>query len=461
MKKFLGLLAALSIFVLSSFFVVAADCTRATDDPIDGDVFYAADYVSELNNLITCVNARAQDVGDIFTGDVTLNGGLLKIFNNYFRLYSDAGTTLKFEVNGANGNTQIQGGGDVTIYSDAATTTKLSIDGATGKTVLGLTEAGQSTNCGITNIGTTFTVTAHDATALSATNPCVIAVRSSTAGGVELTYFTDNATFTHGSSSDTDGNLFGILDANWSSAMPFFLGVVTNGTSKYFTISRLPFNQTGSASSALCQKGDTSCDDQADVMILTTGLTLTSWVDLPITQIGWFQMTYATSGGAWTAATTTKTGFNYEYEKIRWAMVTGQNGGATSTYLLANGGTAPLFTKNQYTYQIDRSGMVDIDAYLANDPGTDGAGAVQAAVALPYYFESGTLDLRLHPVGFVIGSTTITSSYILYGLFTEGTYYMELRYVDANAVVQSITNAMFSSGSRQMTFTTSFNAMSN
>lgn len=244
---------------------------------------------------------------------------------------------------------------------------------------------GTVSNCRISISGSTFSIVGADGNALSATNPCIVAVQNST-GVTVAASFSVAVSFTFGSASDTDGNLFGIIDANWSSAMPFFLGVIYNDTTPFFVISRLPFNASGAAAASLCQKTDTDCDAQTDVMMLTTGQTLASWVSKPITQVAWIQATYATTGAAWTFATTAKTGFNFNYEAITWTFVAGQMGAASGSFFSVSGGTAPTYTLNSlYTYSLTRYGMVNV--YLAFDNaagGTAGAGTGDLVASLPY-----------------------------------------------------------------------------
>ena len=431
MKKILITLAALSGFFISQ--KCLATCSNYTTYTT-GQTLTSSSLNSLQSNYTNCVN-------EILNGD-TFTGNMLWYSGANMSMYSDTGSTLKFGVDGGTGNITTEGqinlgtGGVVlnddgdgaftitgagngsdenltlnlddtsntavlststgvtdlrldnigmAIYSDSGSTLKASISASTGATIAGLTQAGQITNCGMSVSGFTFTIAGYDGTALSATNPCVVAVRSNTSGRVALSYFTSNVTFTFGSTSNTDGNLFGISEANWSNTMPFFLGVIYNGTTPYFTISRVPSYDTGSSSGGLCQIEDTDCDDQADTMILATGLTLSSFTSLPITQVGWFKMTYATSGAAWTASVTNETGFNHEYEKVRFSFPSGQMGAASGKYLTNGTGTAAVFDYNDNYYSINSAGRVTATYSMYNDDGTDGSGADYIYLSLPYY----------------------------------------------------------------------------
>ena len=101
-KTFWGSLVA-SLLMSASLF--AADCARVNTPLADGDILYAANYEGELNNLITCVNERVETIGDTLTGNLTFNGGGLRIWSgNNFNIYSDTGVTSTFSVSGSSGN---------------------------------------------------------------------------------------------------------------------------------------------------------------------------------------------------------------------------------------------------------------------------------------------------------------------------------------------------------------------
>lgn len=318
---------------------------------------------------------------------------------------------------------------------------------------------GMVINCEMNVSGSTLTISGKDGVALSASNPCEVGVNSIGYQPIRAT-FTANVTVTFGATSDTDGNLFGITDANWASVMPIFVGVIHNGTNAYFTISRSPVAETG-VTATVCQKTDTDCDGETDVMILATGLTLANFQVSPVTNVGWIQATYATTGGAWTFTEGVNVGFNDLYGRQRFTFPQAQNGAAASTHFLANGGTAPIFTTDVSVYQIDQSGIVRVEYYATGDGGTDGAGAVSARVALPYTFPSGTIDALFQPIGYVEGATTISGAPAGEAQISENANYIGLLYLDASAVPTGITNAMFSNGVRNLRAMVTYNMLSN
>lgn len=408
MKKLLIIAAVCGFFYAKN---LEATCTNPASY-VDGNVLTAASLNTNFGAVATCVDEVLN--GDTFTGSINLNSAA-----------------------------------DLNVYSDTATTLKASIDGASGAIIGGLTQAGQVTNCGVSVSGSTFTIAGYDGTALSATNPCVVAVRSNTAGRVALAYFTANITFTFGSTSDTDGNLFNVTSSvNWASAMPFFIGVIYNGTTPYFTISRGPIIESTASSATLCQKGDVDCDGETDVMILASGLTLSGFVSLPITQVGWFQMTYATSGSAWTAAVNSRTGFNSEYENIEWTMPLGQNGSAASNYLKDNGGTAPFLSINTYTYFLKRNGECFLKFALLNDGGGDGSGATEALISAPYKSGGTSNNYTYNGVGLLTwnaGSKQIAVFTIQIGLNSIETFINS-----SSTAYYQLLNSDFPNGSRSI-----------
>ena len=407
MKKIILSLAALCGFFIAQN--AQATCSNYTTYA-DGQVLTAGSLNSLQTNYTNCVNDVLN--GDTFTGNLNLHSGA-----------------------------------DLSVYSDTGTTLKAHIDGTTGDVILSPRTHGTAVNCEINYSAGTVTISGRGGAALAASNPCHIGIRSNSNGVVTTATFTSNITATDGATSQTDSNLFGITDANWSSAMPMFFGVVYNGTTPYFTLSRVPAVTTGPAATDICQLGDTDCDAQSDVMILTTGLTLASWVDLPITQVAWLQGTYATSGGAWTFAETPYTGFNNLWMARKFSMPVAQMGGSAG-YMADNAGTGPVFSDNEYTYWWVSQNHVCTNVYLNGDGGTDGAGAVSAQLAIPYLFPSGTMTTIYPGAGRVNGATTITGVQAISGRILENTSLWEPYYFDASAVITAVTNAMFSNGAR-------------
>lgn len=324
-----------------------------------------------------------------------------------------------------------------------------------------LNTPGTVLNGSITVSGSTLTIKSGDgSTALSAGNPLYASINSTTSGVTKVVTFTANVAVTFGATSDTDGNLFGLTDLNWANSMPMFLGIIYDGATPYFCISRLPMYQSGSAAGSLCQLGDTDGDGDQDVMILTTGLTLANWVSKPITQVGWFNATYATTNSAWTFSVDSNTGFNDRCFSTPFNFPVAQMGAATSTYIYTNAGTAPIFTTNNYYYVMDKRGRVTCDLYLNGDGGTDGAGAVTTLIALPYKIYTPAASMVLdQSVGSVNSASTLSSGAPLILRFTDGGSNASFIYASAAATLTLITNAAFSNGARGVQGIFNFPAM--
>jgi hypothetical protein len=101
---------------------------------------FGSGYVINQNGAAILSKSLAQQIADISTGTTPFSGHI-KIYNGFdFLMYSDAGVTLKFGIDGATGNTFLYGGGDLSLfsggdiftYSDVGVTPTFSVDGSTG-----------------------------------------------------------------------------------------------------------------------------------------------------------------------------------------------------------------------------------------------------------------------------------------------------------------------------------------
>lgn len=321
-----------------------------------------------------------------------------------------------------------------------------------------LTQAGSTSNCGISIDGTTLTINGSDGSALSAVSPCKIGIASDSTGEYKTATFSSNVTLTFGSASNMSGNLFGISEANWAQPTPFFFGIVDDGTSQYFTVSRVPLYATGSAATDLCQKGDNDCDGQNDAMLLTSGLTLANWTHKPITNVGWVGATYVTSGTVWTLSLLDVAGFNKNYLGYRFKKVTGQMGAASGSMFYSNGGTAPTFSTVQDTYQWMNSNTVCEEIYESGDGGTDGSGVVNVKMSMAYKLQSGYTDAIRPGIFYTDGATTISAGVSAITLILENTSEVQFRYLNTSAVPTALTNSFYTNGSRNFNGTYCYSA---
>src|SRR3990167_6272201 len=269
-KKLLAAIAATAILCLPTG---ARAVTTNYTTYVDGQVLTASSLNSLQTNYTNADNAILD--GDTFTGTMSFNSGA-----------------------------------DANFYSDAGSTLKASIDAATGDVIMSPRTIGTAINCEINYSAGTITISGRGGAALSATNPCHIGIRSNSNGVVATATFTANVTTTDGATSDTDGNTLGTTASTaWANAMPVFFGVIYDGTTPYFGFSRKPIVVSGAAAGDLAHEGHTDGDGEDDFFIMTTGLTLSAWVNLPITQVAWLSATKDASD-LWTFAESAYTGFN-------------------------------------------------------------------------------------------------------------------------------------------------------
>ncbi len=416
LKKLLaGALVALGLALSVD---AAATCSNYTTY-VDGQVLTASSLNSLQTNYTNCVNAVLD--GDTLTGTLNLHSGA-----------------------------------DINVYSDTGSTLKASLDGATGKLIAGIAMQGYSNNCGISNASVTLSLHAADGSALSATNPCIMGIRSNTAGYTAIAFFTSNQTITHGATSDSDGNVMGLTSTvHWASTMPMFGGVVYDGTTPYIVSARLPFVVTGAAATAFCQKGDTDCDAQLDMIIWTTGLTLASWVNLPVTQFFWFDATYSLTGEAWTFAVTGKNGFNQNYEGIEYNLAVGQMGAeATKVFTSTDGGTALAFSATTFAkYYVKHDGTIVL-THTHNDQSAAGADGTTVRWAAPF---SATATAGSVPCG--AAATTINN--VIGGgtaSISNGLSYATVQYANSAASTSALDSS-FANTNDFIFFTIIYQAM--
>ncbi|MBU1082489.1 MAG: hypothetical protein KKB59_18530, partial [Spirochaetes bacterium] len=303
--------------------------------------------------------------------------------------------------------------------------------------------------------GSTLTITDEAGSALSATNPCCVGLPGATAGQNGTVAFTSAISSTFGATSDTDGNLFGISEANWANPMPWFIHFCRGSASNYAGLSRNPVRyETGDAAGDMCQEGDTDCDAQGDLFIMTTGLTLASEVDMPCVTVGAIRPTYATAGNAWTVSTLGDTdgiGSDRLAKTFAtlWTMPVGQNGAeAGKTFTETDGATDLVFDPtNLTTYRLASTGVVSLQHYHGTQNGT-GAGDSTAIRWFGPLVAAGTAGQYYSGSGFA-GVNTVYSTAL--PNIVVGTSYVVPGYVNA-AVGGSLTAAAFANTADYLIF---------
>lgn len=314
-------------------------------------------------------------------------------------------------------------------------------------------------NCRMSITSTTFSFVGDDGNALSADNPCIVGIKDNATGKNVAAAFTAPVSFTFGAGSDTDGNLFGLFGTtSWPVSLPLFVGVVTDGTNNYFTLSRTPMKQTGSASTDVCQKNDQDCDGENDVMILTSGLTLSGWTGKNITQIGWIYGTWSSVGSAWTftitdGVTAPRAGFNKNYEAVLFTFPVSQSGADTGVYFIVAATNYPAFTTSSYTYTIDRNAIVSIHISLVGDNGTDGSSAIGVGISVPYTFTKANTQS-------IVPVLLLTPGYTQYGFAGVGGQIGLNRNTSATATAQ-VLYSEFSNGNRNIILNARYSLITN
>lgn len=342
----------------------------------------------------------------------------------------------------------------------------------------GLRSAGFVNNLGLSLAAGTLTITDASGSALSADNCGWVSVPSTTAGRVVSLKVTAPASFNDDvhASSDLTNLGFGITEsAAWGNDAPFFLYVVNRGNSNLdgadgssvFALARSPCMYTSpSSANDIGDTGAIPTNDSQNVILILDDVTVANYTSLPMQLIGSIRMQWSAANTDWTVQTLGntdglgETALNNTFA-TRWQMPQAQSGASAGTFWIANGGTAPTFSADQYKYELDRNGRCHVEYYSTGDGGTDGAGAVNARLSLPYTIPSGQVDQFNGGIAYIEAATTLSSGSMGIHFFQETTSYVEFRYLDAAAVPTAVTNAMFSNGTRTARGSFTFNAFSN
>jgi hypothetical protein len=131
-------------------------------------------------------------------------------------------------------------------------------------------------------------------------------------------------------------------------------------------------------------------------------------------------------------------------EGIVWTYPTGVNGAASSTHLRDNGGTAPTFSTEVYRYILHRGVGCSLYIRMAGNTATDGSGAVDAELTMPF---------RLSPLNgtdFYAGSGLVIRPAATTGVIFQPQNGDEIMVIVDTTDGSSLQNADFSDGSREI-----------
>ena len=265
----------------------------------------------------------------------------------------------------------------------------------------GANTPGWLSNLGISLSGGVLSIVDAQGAALTQSNPGWVTVPSTTAGQMVTLKVTVGGSFNDDAhaSSDLTNVGFGITEAaHWANDMPFFLYVVNransnidgaDGSSAFFLARDWRMSTTPSSADDIGDTGAIPANDSQTVILILDDVTVANYTSLPCQLVGSLRMQWSTTTDDWTVQALGNTdglGFPQVRKTLAttWTFPQGQNGADATSYLFANGGTAPVFGNNEYKYVIYENGNVEIHFDLDNDGGTDGSGAVTTFVATPY-----------------------------------------------------------------------------
>lgn len=258
----------------------------------------------------------------------------------------------------------------------------------------------------------------------------------------------------HATDSDIIGEEFGVTSGvAWGEDRPFFLYAVNaddTNSGLAFAISPNPCATTSPATTNIGY-ADTPAATPSDnnFFFLTTSNVTVTHAQKPCVCIGAFRMRMNSSDD-WTVQTLSSAdGIGRFHDSTPFVLPTGQMGAASGNYLSNNGGTAPVFATNSYIYYIHRTGIARILTRMVTDGGTDGAGAVELRLSLPYKIaaeiaSSGAWSFDI---------SLLAEEFPAYGYKVSGNTYLNLyrQTASAGAVQSTLTqllNSHFTNGSR-------------
>lgn len=316
-------------------------------------------------------------------------------------------------------------------------------------------------NLGIAYAAGTFTVQGANGSALSASNPAYVTLQSTSTNGRLITIaVTANQTFTDAAGTNQiSGNNFGVTaGVAWNTDVPFFLYAVVNDAENQiaFMISRTPARNGAPAAANIGQSGTPNATTQGSFFSLLA-ITATDYETNTCLLIGSFRMRKTTTSNDWTVQTISQNNANDGigcYPEVNtFTMPISQNGASTGAYMLANGGTAPIFTNQTVSYKVDRTGLVTVAYDLNGDGGTDGAGAVTSQLVTPYQIASLT-GISSPPSGSIFAVVNVGLGTVGVNTFPiTSQNYIQMNQLNGTAV----QNTNFSNGNRSIQGVIRFN----
>lgn len=316
--------------------------------------------------------------------------------------------------------------------------------------------AGSFSNLGISyNAGTgVFSVLAANGSDLSAANPAYVMLPGKATPGTLKRYtITANQSFIDDNgASEIIGNLFGYTTGVAVSVTPpFFIYAVCNDNEDtiQFMLSRIPNRKTSPVSGDIGTPASAIADNQWSFWSFDS-VTTTLYDGNPCCVVGSIRMNMSASDD-WTVQTINTvdgmaTGAGAFQTNTVFNIPKGQFGSAASTMTIANGGTSPAFVTSEGQYHIDLSGFCYYEFLLNGDNGTDGAGAVDAKIILPFMpyipANNSSIPAGESMVAYAGGNLRVVTAY-----FTSATNDLNFRESNSATAVQW---SQFTNGSRNI-----------
>lgn len=258
--------------------------------------------------------------------------------------------------------------------------------------------------------------------------------------------------------SDIDNMEFGVTTSiAWGQDRPFYVYVADTSVGPRSFISPDPTLQLtpSSANNHGYHATPSSANTDSDIFWMNA-TNLTAETSVPCVRIGGFRMRMS-SGDDWTVQTLSTAkgdGIRVDPFNSYWfKMPTNQNGAASGSFLLANGGTQPAFTNQDYYYKLNTDGRVHVHAMMAGDGGTDGSGGVATLMALPYKFLNLSANVDSHrPVGSMNTRYAGTTQKIGWASFLSGTPKVAAFTVldTTTSTIKTLLHSDFSNGNRDI-----------
>lgn len=296
---------------------------------------------------------------------------------------------------------------------------------------------------------------------VSAVGKTLVELPSATGGATVLLDITGQS-WTIGWAASFQNAVFGITDAAWASAMPWFIYLIngTNATAGVqLGMSRSPVYRFAPVEADFAYS-DAACSGTDD-----QGIVAVSYVDgtdyngKPMSLIGAVTMTYdatkwvpsltisaANSGGCTEDAL--RDAFSTEY-----TMPVGQNDANSGKYFYS-AGTPPTFTTNNVGYKILPYGGVILQVYLDGNTGTDGAGANSMQLALPYSASSA----MTYAPSFMYLAINAVEYQGAVGTIGSGATRIALNYFSALNTIAAVNCDLFGDTARSLMVSTEYQA---